>query len=102
VARNTLAAYNADHPLFAVCPWILNGLWEWPDNGWIGGPFSEVVDLDTGNPYGSEKPVVKLLQANPPGPTPEPEPEPPAPVGELWGQVLEEVQGIAALLRGST
>jgi hypothetical protein len=105
VAEKTLEMYRAKSPLFAICPWLLAsddmGATGWYEDCWVGGAYSDR--------YGREKPVVQVLEANPPSPAPEPpEPEPPAPepprppVGELWGQVQGEVRGIVALLHSPT
>ena len=63
VAKNTLAMYGADTPMFAICPWLLAnqdmGGSGWPDDCWIGYAFEDR--------YGREKPVVQTLQQNPPG-----------------------------------
>jgi hypothetical protein len=99
VAKKTLAAYEAPSPFFANCPWILackemqgSG---WEDDSWVGGSYSDK--------YGLYKPVVPLLQQNPPGvipePTPEPIPEPiPEPVSDNWTELDKRMDEIIRLL----
>lgn len=63
VAERTLAMYQADSPLLAICPWLLANQWlggaGWYDDEWAGGAYSDL--------YGFEKPVITRLRANPPG-----------------------------------
>jgi len=56
-------------PFIAQCPWILaddamvpGGYVGWPYDAWVGWAYSDVIDQDTGEPYGPEKPVVWMLQ----------------------------------------
>jgi len=62
VGKKTLEMYNSGSPLFAICPWLLAcedmGGSGWPYDSWVGWAYSEM--------YGSEKPVVQMLQDNPP------------------------------------
>lgn len=62
VAKKTLAMYEADTPMFALCPWLLAaqdmGGEGWPDDCWVGYAYEYM--------YGREKPVVQTLQQNPP------------------------------------
>jgi len=74
IGRKTLAAFEevAATPCFlAACPWILAtedmGGSGWPDDCWHGWAFSDIIDQDTGEPYGRLKPVGRMLQAPPGG-----------------------------------
>ena len=94
VAQKTLQMYDWDSPLFAICPWLLAsedmGGSGWPFDAWVGWAFSDK--------YGSQKPVIKLLQDNPPIPPEPPEPEP----DPRWAEVLaltREVRGIVDGMR---
>ena len=67
VARWTLQIMqDSRHEMYALCPWIYDGLHTWWDNGWVGSHFASVVDGETGQKYGYEKPVVRYLAENPP------------------------------------
>ena len=68
VARKTLAMFEEDNPLFAICPWLLAddemGHGGWPFDAWYGWAYRDK--------YGLEKPVIQTLRDNPPdtqGPT---------------------------------
>lgn len=72
VAKKTLAMYNAPSPFFAVCPWLLaddamsvGGYVGWPYATWVGWAYTDKYDY--------EKPVIQILQGNPPNPQPEPD-----------------------------
>ena len=65
VAEVTLQMYEHSSPLFCLCPWILS-TWDmggagWDSDEWVGYWYEHL--------YGREKPVVKMLQDNPPGST---------------------------------
>jgi len=64
VAQKTLAMYEADTPLLAICPWLLAckelGGSGWEFDSWVGGAYADK--------YGYEKPVVQTLKDNPPKP----------------------------------
>jgi hypothetical protein len=84
VAEKTLAMYEDDAPLFAICPWLLAdedmGGSGWPFDAWHGWAYSDK--------YGRQKPVIRTLQENPP--------PPPGPTNE-WAEVLKlarELQGV--------
>jgi hypothetical protein len=63
VASKTLEMYQAESPLFAICPWLLAsermGGSGWPYDAWDGWAY---VDK-----YGEQKPVIQALIDNPPG-----------------------------------
>jgi hypothetical protein len=68
VAAKTLAAYQEDSPLFAICPWLLAssfmGKPDWDFDAWWTWAYEDK--------YGWEKPVIQTLRDNPPmveGPT---------------------------------
>ena len=68
VARKTLAMFEEDSPLFAICPWLVAdeemGHGGWPFDAWYGWAYS--------HKYGFRKPVIQMLIDNPPavqGPT---------------------------------
>lgn len=110
VAQLTLAMFEAESPLFAICPWLLAsramGGEGWEFDSWVGGAYSER--------YGLEKPVIQMLQQHAPGevppepePEPVPEPEPPglelhlaelsrqlARIAKLWQGIQEAVSSI--------
>ena len=104
VAVKTLQMFESSSPFFAICPWLVAcggmGGVGWEDDAWVGGSFMDR--------YGYEKPVVQVLQDNPPGelepePTPEPiplpEPEPePAPPTDNWALLLEKLARIEELV----
>ena len=84
VAEKTLAMYKDESPLFAICPWLLAdedmGGSGWPFDAWHGWAYSDK--------YGRWKPVIRMLQDNPP--------PPPGPSNE-WAEVLRltrELQGV--------
>lgn len=84
VGRYTLDVFNAaDHGLYAITPWVINGEPGWYTESWIGGAYAETVDRDTGRAYGYEKPVVRMLEADTPTPTPEPQPDLAAKLAQL-------------------
>lgn len=105
VADLTLAMFEAESPLFAICPWLLAdqdmGGSGWPYDAWHGWAYSDK--------YGSQKPVIPMLQQNPPGapePEPPPQPEPPQPdlaaklaqlqallaqIADLWREIQEAI-----------
>jgi len=62
VAKKTLAMYEADTPLLAICPWLLAcralGGSGWEFDAWVSGEYADK--------YGWEKPVVQLLKDHPP------------------------------------
>jgi hypothetical protein len=63
VATKTLEMFNDyDNPMIAQCPWLLAcsfmGGVGWEYDAWVSGVFMK---------YGTEKPVVRMLQENPPG-----------------------------------
>lgn len=72
VAEKTLAMYHDDSPHFAICPWLLADDAMLPD-GYVGWPYESWVGWAYTDKYDYEKPVVKILQDNPPGPTPGPD-----------------------------
>jgi hypothetical protein len=78
VATKTLAMFEADSPIFAICPWLLAdedmGGSGWPFDAWHGWAYADK--------YGRQKPVIGTLQENPPEPS-----EPPEPSDE-WDEVL--------------
>jgi len=90
VAQKTLAMYDWDSPLFAICPWLLGsesmGGSGWPFDAWTGWAYDDK--------YGFEKPVIKLLQDNPPIP-----PAPPEPAPE-WAEVLDLVRDVRGIVEG--
>lgn len=93
VAKKTLEVFKAtDHGMFAMTPWIWNGEPGWYTESWFGGAYMDVVDRDTGLPYGIEKPVVKALKAaekpgdNLPGGDPD------------WGKIAGHVEAIREAL----
>ena len=62
VAKKTLAAYQSDAPLFAICPWLLASAYmgkpDWEFDSWWGWAYRDR--------YGDEKPVIQVLRDNPP------------------------------------
>jgi len=62
VAKKTLALFQEDTPLFAICPWLLAdedmGHGGWPFDAWHGWAY--------GDKYGRRKPVIQALIDNPP------------------------------------
>ena len=62
VAKKTLAIFQEQTPLFAICPWLLAdedmGQGGWPFDAWHGWAFSDM--------YGRRKPVIQTLIDNPP------------------------------------
>jgi hypothetical protein len=70
----SLGLVGLESPFYALCPWLLAsadmGASGWPDSCWRGYAFEDVIDQDTGEPYGREKPVIHYLEENPPGPSP--------------------------------
>jgi len=62
VAKKTLAIYETDTPLLAICPWLLAcralGGSGWEFDAWVSGEYADK--------YGWEKPVVQLLKDRPP------------------------------------
>jgi len=62
VARKTLAMFEEDSPLFAICPWLLGcnylGHPGWEFDAWWGWAYRDK--------YGDEKPVIQMLRDNPP------------------------------------
>ena len=65
VATKTLEMFQADSPLLFQCPWLLAD----EDMGGVGWPFDCWVGWAYTDKYGREKPVVQVLQDNPPGPS---------------------------------
>ena len=103
VAKKTLAAYEGGHPFFSICPWLLAddamcpaGFVGWPYDSWVGWAYNRQ--------YGREKPIVKMLQDNPPGTEPpEPEPEPGPVTPEQWAQIsgrLDRIKELVGQLEG--
>jgi hypothetical protein len=62
VGKKTLAMFEEDTPLFAICPWLLAdedlGHGGWPFDAWHGWAYSDK--------YGRRKPVIQTLIDNPP------------------------------------
>jgi hypothetical protein len=72
IGRKTIQAFNEIKytPYFyGATPWIMAtddmGGGGWPDDCWHGWTFSDVIDRDTGQPYGRIKPVLKMLSESP-------------------------------------
>jgi hypothetical protein len=90
VARKTLAMFQEDTPLFAICPWLLAdedlGHGGWPFDAWHGWAYSDL--------YGRRKPVIQTLIDNPPA-TPPGGCEPPA---EEIRKAMAELQKALAVL----
>lgn len=69
VGRYTLDVFRATgHGMYAITPWVLGG-GGWYTENWTGGAYSDVIDQNTGEPYGYDKPVVRMLEndTEPPG-----------------------------------
>lgn len=97
VGRKTLEMFDAtDHGMYALTPWVINGEPDWYTESWIGGAYYDVIDQDTGQPYGYEKPVVRMLEGV--SPIPGPEPEPPTP-GPAWGELRDRLGRVTELWR---
>jgi hypothetical protein len=66
VAEKTLAMFQEDTPLMAICPWLLAdedlGHGGWPFDAWHGWAYYDK--------YGSRKPVIQTLIDNPPATLP--------------------------------
>jgi len=98
VGHYTLDVFSAtDHGMYAITPWCINGEPLWYTESWVGGAYMDVIDRDTGLPYGYEKPVVRMLADEVPQP-----PQPPdltaqfdklreqfARIAELWRRIQE-------------
>ena len=65
VATKTLEMFQADSPLLFQTPWLLAD----EDMGGVGWPFDCWVGWAYTDKYEREKPVVQMLQDNPPGPS---------------------------------
>jgi len=70
VGKHTLEAFGKG-PFFAQCMWLLAddamcpaGYVGWPYDAWVGWAWKDVVDQDTGELYGFEKPVVRMSQGH--------------------------------------